>query len=59
MDRLKYFKAEYNTQCCRGENDVTALRRWAVRPFGRWAVRPRYVDHYYKTKYEISGEDAS
>ena len=28
MDRLKYFKPEFNTQGCRGENDdVTALGR--------------------------------
>ena len=40
MDRLKYFNAEYNTQCCRGENYVTALRRWAVWPLGCWAVVP-------------------
>ena len=32
MDGLKYFKSEFNTQGCRGENDdVTALGRWAVR----------------------------
>ena len=31
MDRLKYFKSEFNTQGRRGENDdVTALSRWAV-----------------------------
>ena len=33
MDRLKYFKAEFNTQGRRGENDdVTPLGRWAVGP---------------------------
>ena len=31
MDRLKYFLSEFNTQGCRGENDVTALGRRAVR----------------------------
>ena len=41
MDGLKYFKSEFNTQGCRGENDdVTALGRWAVGPLGRWAVGP-------------------
>ena len=31
MDRLKYFKSEFNTQGRRGENDdVTALGRWAA-----------------------------
>ena len=31
MDKLEYFKSEFNTQGHRGENDdVTALDRWAV-----------------------------
>ena len=29
MDRLKYFKSEFNTQGCRG--DCMMLQRWAVR----------------------------
>ena len=33
MDRLKYFKSEFNTQGRKGENDdVTALGRLAVGP---------------------------
>ena len=31
MDRLKYFYFEFNMKGRRGENDVTALDRWAVR----------------------------
>ena len=39
MDRLKYFKSEFNTQGRRGENDVTA--------FGRWAVCEQFVSGAY------------
>ena len=32
MDRLKYFKSEFNTQGCREKNDVTSLgHRWTFR----------------------------
>ena len=37
MDRLKYFKSEFNTQGRRGE---MMLRRWDVGPLGCWAVGP-------------------
>ena len=35
MERLKYFFTEFDTQGRREGNDVTALGRWAVGPFGR------------------------
>ena len=48
IDRLKYFKSEFNTQGRRGE---MVLRRWAVGPLGRWAVREHFVFGAYLRKY--------
>ena len=44
MDRLKFFKSEFNTQGRRVENDY-------VSAFGRWAIREHFVSGAYLWKY--------
>ena len=39
MDRLKYIKSQFNMQGWGGDNDVTAL--------GRWAIREHFVSRAY------------
>ena len=45
MDRLKYFYL--NSIRKAAEEKMMMLRRWAVGPLGRWAVREQFVSGAY------------